>query len=579
SSASPWNAPGKATRNGFGQAVTVARPNPESGFYFTVKNPNEALSFHGPLTYENRIYLVGSGTFYLHGPVSAPDKGKAFPILSPNTTGWVVATSDVQRVLQGFAFQGVGTRFWLGGGLLSNTMLRLGNGGNSRNAIWQTGGEFHSIGDNYIGENIGSYGAWVQEGGCSTFSNAVYVGARGGQGVLVQKGGLFDLERNGVLSIVDRQGTATAYIAGGTNDTILVQDLPNGAGTRLRLAPDGGVATLTVTGPDTLLRTETIEIGCATNVSTNVVNLTRGGTFEARRFLCKKGRPAPSCVTINADGGILKPTFAYGWNHVDSNSSEFFKRSPDHFVIHAGGLVLDTSGCLNSNNELATTSASEFPFSLSAPTGRRIASITLPATEEFAALAYAAPAIIDIEGPEGSYGASAFADFDFRAEKLTGVTVTSGGCDYDETTKVYVYSPDGKTRHECAYTLEANPSGGALVKRGAVDLNIHAPQTYTGGTIVESGRLRFANADTFPANTPAEVWEGAVLDLADHDATVSALAGAGTVANGNVTVTARLELTARELFARREPLKIAKACHLADGVTVVVRDPENLEDY
>jgi len=58
---------------------------------------------------------------------------------------------------------------------------------------------------------------------------------------------------------------------------------------------------------------------------------------------------------------------------------------------------------------------------------------------------------------------------------------------------------------------------------------------------------------------------------------VGTLAGAGTVTNYNVTVTKSIALTVAELFADREPLKVCGALAFAEGATVTIADPENLE--
>ena len=173
---------------------------------------------------------------------------------------------------------------------------------------------------------------------------------------------------------------------------------------------------------------------------------------------------------------------------------------------------------------------------------------------------------------------AAVAAFDPAAKKLTHIVVVSPGCDYDETTRVYVRSPEATGRYACTYTLTGARAGGRLVKRGLYGLNLHGTNTYTGGTVVECGQLYMKGEKSFPANTPLKVMDGATFDNNKRGLAVSVLGGAGgTVVNcPSVTVGKALEITAAELFAASGPLAVQGAVAFAPGVAVRVTDPENL---
>ena len=224
----------------------------------------------------------------------------------------------------------------------------------------------------------------------------------------------------------------------------------------------------------------------------------------------------------------------------------------------------------------------DWPHALSDATGRGIAAIDLPTDDkDFAAAKYRGPVFVDIEGPEGSFGAAAVAAFDPAAKKLTHIVVVSPGCDYDETTRVYVRSPEATGRYACTYTLTGARAGGRLVKRGLYGLNLHGTNTYTGGTVVECGQLYMKGEKSFPANTPLKVMDGATFDNNKRGLAVSVLGGAGgTVVNcPSVTVGEALEITAAELFAASGPLTVQGAVAFAPGVAVRVTDPENLPPH
>lgn len=532
----------------------------------------------GPCAIEKRTSFNSSSPEHrieLTGPVSGAQGGHLY-VSSP---GRLVCSSNATRVVDAVILNATGARFDLEGGELTAGWVRLGNGYKTRNTLVQSGGTFVVRGDTYVGESGGTYGAWLMSGGAATFSDEVNVAKwANSEGLLWQSGGTLA----GKLLNVGRGGRGfLGVFNGATNDT---RASWYGGSARLRLGDlTNGVGIVAVSGTGSVVTTEAFVMGARDFVSTNVVAVTDGGTLKARRFYRAEGAAAAARNDVYVDGGTVMPTFWTGWNHVDSSAANFFLRSPDRWTIGPRGMAIDTSEVDGGKEDDVTGRLPpDWPHALSDATGRGIAAIDLPTDDaDFAAAAYCGPVFVDIEGPEGSFGAAAVAAFDPAEKKLTHVVVVSPGCDYDETTRVYVRSPKETGRYACTYTLTGARAGGRLVKRGLYGLNLHGTNTYTGGTVVECGHLYMKGEKSFPANTPLKVMDGATFDNNKRALAVSVLGGAGgTVVNcPSVTVGEALEITAAELFAASGPLTVQGAVAFAPGVAVRVTDPENLPPH
>lgn len=533
----------------------------------------------GPCAIEKRTSFNSSSPEHrieLTGPVSGAQGGHLY-VSSP---GRLVCSSNATRVVDAVILNATGARFDLEGGELTAGWVRLGNGYKTRNTLVQSGGTFVVRGDTYVGESGGTYGAWLMSGGAATFSNEVNIAKwAGSEGLLWQSGGTLAGKK---VFNVGRGGRGfLGVFNGATNDT---RASWYGGDTRLRLGDlTNGVGVVAVSGTGSVATTEALVMGARDFASTNVVAVTDGGTLKARRFYRAEGVAAAARNDVYVDGGTVMPTFWTGWNHVDSSAANFFLRSPDRWTIGPRGMAIDTSE-VDGGKEGDVTGRlpPDWPHALSDATGRGIAAIDLPTDNaDFAAAKYRGPVFVDIEGPEGSFGAAAVAAFDPAAKKLTHIVVVSPGCGYDETTRVYVRSPEATGRYACTYTLTGARAGGRLVKRGLYGLNLHGTNTYTGGTVVECGQLYMKGEKSFPANTPLKVMDGATFDNNKRGLAVSVLGGAdGTVVNcPSVTVGEALEITAAELFAASGPLTVQGAVAFAPGVAVRVTDPENLPPH
>jgi len=219
------------------------------------------------------------------------------------------------------------------------------------------------------------------------------------------------------------------------------------------------------------------------------------------------------------------------------------------------------------------------PMAFEAPTGKGVESVALPTDAGFVASNYHGIARVVFESATG-YGATAYAEFDHAAHKLTHVVITSRGCNYGDDTTAYLESPDRLSRYECGLTLTGNEGMcGEFVKRGAQSLNLYATNTITGGIAVESGTLYAGTTGVVPSNTPVRVESGATLQFAvNRTAVLSTFTGAGGVTGCDVTVTNAVRATCADLFAGKHAT-FAKNLTFAEGAVFEITDPENLETY
>ena len=546
----------------------------------TTTQADKSITLNGPVDLGNNgLNVSGFGKVYIGGEFSAGtvSGGRTIQCTDEST---VVLRGNAVRVMP----SGFGTyttkddgcpALWLTEGSLWTRVLRLGNGGGcSRGAFWQTGGTYANSKDDegYIGESANTYGAYVLEGGTLCVSNMMRVAsAAGSQGLFVQKGGQvrWGGSKSNPYFQIGGYGFGQFYMSGGTNDTCATSQPGSN---HFLMGPHGGRATVTVTGPRTLLSTDGFASDTYGETYTNVLNVTDGATLSTFRLI--RYPAAGTFFVVNADNGIIDVRYGSGFSNKGMWDAGVHDRDPDHFVIHSGGLVFDTSNCIIIQSGQSVPYVSEIPFHFDKPTGKRIKAIHLPTTEEFKKRIYGAPANVLIEG--AGYGATAFADFDFDTAKLTGVVVTSGGCDYDVNTKAYVYAPSLNsatlpTRYECVVELEDCPKGGALTKRGTGELALYSrgnSNTYEGGTVVEGGTLTFYHDGSFPANTPLTVRKGASFGANGHAVIVSVLAGQGSVSAGGLTVASSLAIDASAFAVGATPLAVSGNVTFAAGATV-----------
>lgn len=337
-------------------------------------------------------------------------------------------------------------------------------------------------------------GSYALKGGEWVFARGrLSLGAnRGGRGWLVQTGGRLVYAPESALLSLRTVGYGEYALLGGE----FVSECP----TELQLSASGpeseiidgtSAGVLTLAGAGTRFATKGWLATYSTNTAETVVNLRAGATLSAQAFKCRTAAGAAddaypgAKVFVNLDGGVIRPAGG------ESLDAAFFNysRKPNAVTLYDGGIVFDTS-----DRTLADGTRPD--ATLGAPlrkaTGKGLATVSLPTDAAFAREKYLSPARVHINSSASGRLATALATFDGDALELTGIAVTSPGCDYDEaTTTVEIESAtNNNVRFACAFTLKANAGTGGVTKRGAGRWVLDAADEFGGDVTVEGGELR-----------------------------------------------------------------------------------------
>ena len=496
--------------------------------------------------------------------------------------GNVVFAGDVNRTIGGGVKAASGGIWSQSAGITDTSMLRIDNGYTGYGTFRLSGGSFSTRTDTpYCGETQSGLGVFVQEGGEFICSNTFNLAKRpGGFGMVVQKGGMFELRRPnsdyGNIT-VGQSGDGRYYQLGGTN--ISRNAFNDNAQPRTYLGSTNGLCQMVVSGTGTVYVTGRLVAGNSLVPSTNVVAVVNGGTLKAARVMGMSASVAPGTVSsLIVDGGTISPSYSFGFSGLNPGDT-FFNRNFTYAIAGERGVTIDTSECFNGNG---IGYECLFPHVFSAPSGCGISSIALP--ESVKGLAYRGPVPIVIEGK--GYGAAAFADFDYARMCISTAVVLSAGCDYDENTKVYVLeakATGAPVRHECSFVLtSATRTAGPLTKRGAQRLTLYGVQGWGVETIIESGELKAVDKGSVPDGLKLTVLNGATLNLNTNDLSVTVLAGVGTITaekegRGNVTLASggTIEADAADMVAGKY-LELDKGMLIVAGTAKIkVLDPDS----
>ena len=513
----------------------------------------------------------GIGSLYLTGDVALGDAG--------NFTakgGYLYFNGDDSERALNLRITATNTTTIAGGNTFLRS-LRVASGGATSGQLRHTGGVTGVRSGDLprIGEANGQRAYFTMEGGEFRASNTVWMAEKAGSfGAFRQTGGFFESYGRADWAVylhIGRGGDALFVQTGGTND-ISHTGASGDQYYRTLMGSTNGCVAATISGAGTEFRTSGFQMGGAgTAPTTNILNLADGGTLKVNRFQSHNGRAEGSLTVVNADGGIFVPTYAGDVTKAVSGTN------PDHFVVWKGGFVVDTEQNSTHSGEGTTT----LPFDFSAPSGKGVEGIALPSSVPGTYIGVGQVVIEDATG----WGASAYAEFDFKTKKLSEIVVTSRGCDYSENAKAYLVSPDGKSRTECTLTLSSNDGlCGTLVKRGGPQLILSGEAgSFSGGYEVEEGSMQLRTGVS--AVETLRVESGATLDLygkavstATKAVSTATFEGAGSVVNGNVTVTGTIKAKCAELFAGAHAT-FGGALTFADGATLEISDPENLATY
>lgn len=318
-------------------------------------------------------------------------------------------------------------------------------------------------------------------------------GSRGGRGWLIQTGGrlVYGPDIRPWLSL-RKVGYGEYALLGG----VFVCERAGGelalseSGNEADILDGSSVGVLTLAGAETAFRTKGWLATLSTNASETVVNVREGATLSAQALKCRTAEGAAADaypeakVFVNLDGGVIRPA---GGASLDA---AFFSgsRKPDAVTLYDGGVVFDTAERLDAGGAPVDVTLG---VALKKATGKGLATISLPTDEAFAREEYLTPARVHIASSGNGRYATALAVFDGNAMTLTGVRVTSPGCDYDEaTTTVEIESAtNNNVRFACAFTLKDNAGTGGVTKRGAGRWTLDAADDFGGDVTVEGGEL------------------------------------------------------------------------------------------
>ena len=348
----------------------------------------------------------------------------------------------------------------------------------------------------------------------------------------------------------------------------------------------GHVGAFSVRGEGTSLR---VASGAVFKVSRTanteeIVSVSDGAVLASPRLQATTPSPVPSAAFyLNFDGGVVRPTYGYGWFGSASAGRGY---EPTAVTLFEGGLTVDLGECWEADVEGGADGRrveSYFCAPLKRPgEGRRIASISLPSDEGFSALRYAEAPPVRISG---CTGASAYLALDPATRRPKEIVVTSRGWGLSDGAAATVAGPDGQTAYACAIVAEGQPSDGwqGLTVIGAAGsaLVLQGANTYLGPTTVrDGGILRFNAQDGRPPESGLIVGKGSEVRFGGTDQSgrpVPFVQGGGTVSGftGSLRVNA-IHATAAELLRGEFP-SVKGGLVLPSGATVRIVDPENID--
>ncbi len=388
----------------------------------------------------------------------------------------------------------------------------VGNGAGGAGAVYQSGGLFDGHGELKLGVAAGAYGYYQLSGGVLSNNNWIGAARDNGLGLFYQSGGTNVVTASGLLA-AGGSGTGVIYVTGGlmnlNNNQILIGNN----------AAANGRAEFTVADNALVITTNYITMGRnnLAGYSTNFINLD-GGVLQVSGIF--RGTNL-GYQAVNFNGGTLRASannaILLGPGGVNSTGQV------DAAYVWNGGAFIDTA-----------TNTVTIGQSLITPAvggGSGVVSIAFSGNiGGFIGAPYVA-----VSG--NGIGATAVAQYDNAINSVTNIFITNPGVGYTAT-PTFTLIGGGSTNVPLplvgyAVTMATNASG-ALTKSGSGMLILGGTNSYTGGTLINSGVVLFASAYAIPNQTPNSITinSGGALAVAGANSNVTDWLTSGYIVSG-----------------------------------------------
>ena len=507
-------------------------------------------------------------------------KKPGYMIVTNSSITATLATDYGSALKHGGIFPG-----WYGHGLLtiepdsvvtSNFMVAYGNAA-SCGAVHQRGGDVTLLGAkiaSYKGATgvIGytGYGYYELSGGTLDLFGRLCIASNSGQGILAVHGGTATLKKHFESGADDpwlvlaNSGNGHLYIKGGKVEL--------SRSSHFLIVGYGNIykATLTLDGPDAhYLSTAANIMGFNSNGSFHI-NL-NSGTYEAVGATWKNysgsSRFVRNTTYMNFNGGTVK---CRSNTAIVAESLSYTNLAV--FTLYPGGAYINSNGY-----------TPNIPTPIIEAKGNGISEVPIPdgvTNLEKTGVPMLGSPVVLISGGDG-FGAQAYADYDSKTRRVTGVHVICPGHGYTEAPTA-TFKLGDKTLGTSTCTLAANTPGD-FVKSGTGTLTLNATNEYSGTTYVLGGTLTAGTDWSISTNSPLVLKNGGTLNLNSKLGKVKSLTygvGGGTIsnaANAEVPADFGLVLSVEEMMAGGS-IPLSGSVDLTGKTLTVTGDMAALDD-
>jgi autotransporter-associated beta strand protein len=397
---------------------------------------------------------------------------------------------------------GIGIMTMTNGVFSGNTTI-LGNGATAVGAWYQSGGLYSGTGELKLGTVAGGYGYYQLSGGVTSNNNWESASRDTGLGVLYQSGGTNVITGSGLI-VSTGSGTGVVYLTGGlmnlNNNPIEIgfNNIINGRGE------------MTVANNAQVISTNYLIMNrsnAAITNSTGFLNL-NGGVLQVNGII--KGTNFGYSV-VNFNGGTLRAS---------ANNVALLGVSTgqvDAAYVWNGGAFIDTA--------TNTVTVMQNLITPAVAGGSGVVSIAFANIGGFIGAPYVA-----ING--NGTGAMAVAQFDNTQNAVTNILIVNPGVGYTAT-PTFTLMGGGSTNVPLTGLVSmATNASGALTKSGSGMLLLSGTNSYTGGTLINSGVVQFASAYAIPSLNSITINSGGALAVAGAQSNVTDWLNSGYIVSG-----------------------------------------------